>query len=322
MNGRTAPPFGPRRISPTSLNTIQLKRERTTTVKPTRGIDGIVRPKLQPSVRLAKSNERRLDKPAIVSTADPAANVSSQEASKVVTKKRPSRRNGRILRFSRSEALVFTAGMLFATGFIAIGFYMGISRPGVLAENATTAEHVEITDEHGNKSIVVVETDPGIDTEEVDINPPKPITPDMPARLRMPRLGINAPVRSLGLTRSGDLAAPNYTSQVGWFDQSLKPGSGGTVVMDGHYGIPAGKAVFGRFGELEHGDVFEVETGDGQVYQYAVDEIEIYPNGQVPMDKLIASDGVERLNLITCSGGWDGSQGTYDSRTIVYAVRI
>jgi LPXTG-site transpeptidase (sortase) family protein len=124
----------------------------------------------------------------------------------------------------------------------------------------------------------------------------------------------------LGTTKDGSLAVPNFFDQVGWYDKSSRPGSVGTVVLDGHYSNEYG-VVFKDLNKVNVGDEIKVIRGDGQTISYTVESKEDYSKDAVPMDKVVGSDGKERLSIITCNGAWINSQSTFSNRLVVYALR-
>ena len=216
------------------------------------------------------------------------------------------------------EFRIFAAGSLFAVALLSMGYYFGISRPLGSAEGPVAGGGtVVVTTPDGTE----VEVDAGVNGADVDSSPPVPVVGNVPKTLKIPSIRVNAPIRSLGMTSSGALAVPNYLWQVGWYDQSAKPGQSGTVVLDGHYNGPD-YAVFRDLNKLEVGSEIIVENGDGELFRYAVESKETYDSASVPMDRLVGSDGAERLNIITCNGTWQPAGRTFDKRMVIYAKRV
>lgn len=219
---------------------------------------------------------------------------------------------------SWQEFRIFTAGAMLAVGLLTLGYYLGISRPlGEASGGVKTSIPVQVVAPDGT----TVEVDSGISAKDVDTRPPVPVVGTVPKKLLIPSIYVNAPIRSLGTTSTGALAVPNYLWQVGWFDQSSRPGMPGTVVLDGHYNGPD-YAVFKDLHKLNQGDVIKLENGDGEIFTYAVEGKESFDKDSVAMNKLIASDGSERLNIITCIGDWQQSGETFSERLVIYAKRV
>lgn len=144
-----------------------------------------------------------------------------------------------------------------------------------------------------------------------------------PARLVIPKIGVNAHVQKVGIARSGNMAVPTNYTDVGWYRQGTIPGRIGSAVMDGHVDNGFGlSGVFGRLNELEEGDDIYVETENGDTYHFVVEESAMYTVEDVPLQKLFSRNDAARLNLVTCDGTWLADERMYDERYIVYAKLI
>ena len=153
------------------------------------------------------------------------------------------------------------------------------------------------------------------------------VSPDKPRFLSIEKLGIDrARVIELGTTVSGRMQTPYNIYDVGWYNASGKPGSGGTVLIDGHNGGPHVEGVFKHLPDLTKGDIILIERGDGKFFRYQVVENEEVPLSQADehMKKMMSSpvSGKESLSLITCTGDWSQVQGTYLSRQFIRAVLV
>ncbi len=153
------------------------------------------------------------------------------------------------------------------------------------------------------------------------------VAADRPRYLTIPKLSIyNARVLAMGVDSDGALSTPRNIHDVGWYVDSGKPGAGKTLVIDGHNGGPRVHGVFKDLPNLNQGDIIIVERGDGIKFNYEVRE-----NKQVALEnanKEMATamrspvKGTESITLITCSGEWSQTKGTFLSRQFVYAVLI
>jgi LPXTG-site transpeptidase (sortase) family protein len=187
-------------------------------------------------------------------------------------------------------------------------------------------------EKEGSERVVTTETED--EQEELDETVPTEeevreyiVEPDLPRYLSIPALGIsNARVLQVGVDNKGQVGTPRNVFDVGWYQASGKPGQGKTMLIDGHNGGPHVYGVFKNLPDLEAGDIIIVERGDGVVFKYSVVE-----NNEVPlsssdsyMAKALRSpeSGKESLTLISCSGEWSQSQGTYLSRQFVRAVLV
>lgn len=181
---------------------------------------------------------------------------------------------------------------------------------------------------------VVVETTVETATEElIEVAPEEEeireyvVAEDRPRYLRISKLNINnARILPMGVNAKRELDTPVNIFDVGWYDASGKPGSGGTLVIDGHNGGPHVHGVFKDLPSLVEGDIITVERGDGVVYNYSVVE-----NVSVLLedaDDYMATaaksprQGKESVTLISCTGEWSQKQQTYLSRQFVRAVLV
>ncbi|MBQ3309767.1 class F sortase [Candidatus Saccharibacteria bacterium] len=153
------------------------------------------------------------------------------------------------------------------------------------------------------------------------------VAPNKPRFLTIKKLGIDrARIVEVGLTNIGRLQTPVSIFDVGWYRSSAKPGTGGTMLLDGHNGGPTMEGVFKHLPDLTKGDIITIERGDGKFFRYAVAESEEVPLSEADanMAKMLTSPepGVESLSIITCTGVWSQVQQTYLSRQFVRAVLL
>lgn len=143
-----------------------------------------------------------------------------------------------------------------------------------------------------------------------------------PERVRIPKIKVDAPVRSLGLDKDGwlevpPLSRPNLT---GWYRLGPSPGQLGPAVIVGHVNSKTGPAVFARLNTLREGDAVEVERADGRVAVFTVDEVERVHKRRFPTARVYGNLPHAGLRLITCGGEFDPRSGSYDDNVIVYAT--
>ncbi|GAB7006677.1 hypothetical protein JCM18899A_41500 [Nocardioides sp. AN3] len=144
-----------------------------------------------------------------------------------------------------------------------------------------------------------------------------PWTPGAPRRLRLPTLGVTAPVvpvRAPGRT----LVPPPDSQTLGWWADGARPGQPrGRVLIAGHTVHGSATGALEHIGDLEIGDPVVVATETGRL-RYAVVRVLRFDKGMVARQaaSLFAQDGAPRLVLITCAD-WDGTR--FLSNTIVVA---
>lgn len=153
------------------------------------------------------------------------------------------------------------------------------------------------------------------------------VAPDRPRYLSIPALKItNAKIIPVGRTHAGAMGTPTNIFDTGWYTGSDKPGTGGTMIIDGHNGGPTKVGVFKYLPDLALGEIIVIERGDGQIFNYQIVENKAIPleEADAYMDAAFVSpeSGKESLTLITCSGVWDSGQSTYLSRQFIRAVLV
>ncbi|MFA6039455.1 MAG: class F sortase [Candidatus Peribacteraceae bacterium] len=140
----------------------------------------------------------------------------------------------------------------------------------------------------------------------------------VPARLTVPRLGINAPIETVGLTEEKVMASPSSPSAVSWYRFGAQPGEPGSAVIAGHLDSATGPAVFWRLKQLRAGDSMFVTDSNGGKKKFLVTGSERVEGTQAPLQRIFGDTGTRRLNLITCGGIWDTELRQYRERLVVY----
>lgn len=149
------------------------------------------------------------------------------------------------------------------------------------------------------------------------------VAPDMPRRISIPKIGVNARILAMGVKDDNQLMAPANIYDTGWYQQSAKPGQNGAMLIDGHVSGRTLKGVFSKLDQLGEGDRISVERGDGQLFSYKVVKTQSYPKDAVDMAAAITPviAGKQGLNLVTCAGTRENGTAGYSERLIVFAVR-
>jgi LPXTG-site transpeptidase (sortase) family protein len=144
----------------------------------------------------------------------------------------------------------------------------------------------------------------------------------IPARLKIPSIGVNAHVEQVGVKDDGSMGTPTAFGDVGWYAPGAKPGSEkGSAVIAGHVDNALTTAgVFEHLVQVKVGDYVVVEDAAGKSVIYKVISSQSYPANQAPLSQIFATDGAPQLVLITCTGNWVTSQKQFDERLVVVAV--
>jgi LPXTG-site transpeptidase (sortase) family protein len=142
----------------------------------------------------------------------------------------------------------------------------------------------------------------------------------LPARLKIPKIDIDAVVDYVGLNPEGNMDIPKGPTTVGWYQHGPRPGEKGSSVIDGHFGyknrIPA---VFDNLHTLQKGDKIYIEDETGKTITFVARELRTYGPNDDATDVFRSGDGKAHLNLITCQGTWNAAKKSYSTRLVVFA---
>lgn len=146
-------------------------------------------------------------------------------------------------------------------------------------------------------------------------------TPSDAELLIVPSIKLRSKVVPIALKTDGVLSPPADVKEVGWWDQSAKPGATqGQTLLTGHT-VHTGGGVMNRLGELDPGALVQIKTKNGTV-DYVATKVFVYTRAQLAKHKqeLFNQDRKDyRLVLVTCTG-WTGSE--YTSNIIVFADEL
>lgn len=139
-----------------------------------------------------------------------------------------------------------------------------------------------------------------------------------PETLHIPKLGLSAPIGSLGLNADGSVQVPSNTVETGWFRLGPTPGQIGSAVILGHVDSTQGPGVFFQLRTLAPGDQVNVDLTDGMTARFTVNSVAQYTKAQFPAQRVYGSHGSSALQLVTCGGAFDHQTGSYLSNVVVY----
>ena len=150
-------------------------------------------------------------------------------------------------------------------------------------------------------------------------------------RMIIEKLGIDAPVITMGVDANGIPQVPYNPSEVVWYNFSSKPGWGSNAVFAGHVdwtlnGQPV-TGVFYSIRNLAVGDIIEVKLEDGTDYKYKVVGTEAIPDKDPRAMEMMGPTPSDMVTLITCGGVFTREAGNpyggnYDHREFVRAELI
>jgi sortase (surface protein transpeptidase) len=143
-----------------------------------------------------------------------------------------------------------------------------------------------------------------------------------PRRLRIPAIGVDAPVDAMGLLPDRTVEVPADIDLVGWYDRLAQPGDPGVTVAVGHIDGREGPGVFVELEQLGPGDRVEMDRGDRETVVYEVVEVTSYPKDDFPTRAVFDDPRDEVLQLITCGGSFDTQARSYTENIVATAVPI
>jgi LPXTG-site transpeptidase (sortase) family protein len=126
--------------------------------------------------------------------------------------------------------------------------------------------------------------------------------------VRIPRIGVDAPVVPIQSNEDRVLNPPRDPSVVGWWSQGAAPGDPqGSALLVGHTVRNRDGGVFDKIRDLGRGDTIEVEGSDSTL-TYRVKSINVLTKEEVARnaEEIFSQTGAGRLVVITCDD-WDGS---------------
>ena len=142
-----------------------------------------------------------------------------------------------------------------------------------------------------------------------------------PRGVRIPRLGVDAPVLAVGHDTVGALIVPHSPMDVGWYQGGSVPGEPGVALLTSHVDTRTeGRGVFAGLVDLAEGDPVTVTAADGTEQQWTVTARTQHDKNDLPRE-LFARSGAPVLALVTCGGPFDREARSYRDNVIVWAER-
>ncbi len=210
-------------------------------------------------------------------------------------------------------ALLVVAGAALASLVLALA-------PTYRTDASATLGYADLASRRAVRDDIRGEPKPGSVLKGAPIVPPPVLYLAPIVRLRIPRIGVDAPVQVKNI-KNGQMENPDGAANVAWYDFTAKPGLGaGNAVFSGHVDyVNVGKAVFWDLKKLVNGDIVEVVLQDGVIVSYTVSASQSYDVATIPMDQVLNSTSTESVTLITCGGQF--SAGSYNERLVLRATR-
>lgn len=142
-----------------------------------------------------------------------------------------------------------------------------------------------------------------------------PVAP--PVRVRIPAIGVDSAIVSIGVDATGVLVPPATTDVTGWFGAGPAPGAVGPALLAGHVDSRTGPGVFFRLVDLRPGAEVTVDRADGTSVVFVVVSAARVAKAAFPTDLVYSPLPVAALRLITCGGTFDHAARSYRDNIIV-----
>jgi LPXTG-site transpeptidase (sortase) family protein len=150
------------------------------------------------------------------------------------------------------------------------------------------------------------------------------VAADAPRYIFIPEINVRAMVKPVGVTPDNHVQAPRNIFDVGWFEQSARPGENGASLMAGHVSSWTSPGVFQKLKTLRSGSIVTIERGDGTRVDYSVVKRVLYAANNVDMAAALKPIHSTRpgLNLITCAGKVIKGSNDFDQRIVVFTEQM
>lgn len=161
---------------------------------------------------------------------------------------------------------------------------------------------------------------PGAGRPGAEGPPPRPLPRSRPTSMRIPVLGVDAPVIGVRLDQGRQLETPPVDDPklIGWFEGGATPGESGLAVAVGHRDTRTGPAVFAALAQVKPGKRIEAGRADGRTAVYTVDRVKVYDKADFPSEEVYGQTRRPELRVITCGGLFSRRTG-YTSNVVVFA---
>jgi len=143
----------------------------------------------------------------------------------------------------------------------------------------------------------------------------------VPVRVRIPAIGVDSRLMSLGLQDDGTVEVPPQAFPAGWYSGAPTPGELGPAILVGHVHYEDSDGVFADLRRLRPGDEVVVRRKDGRSAVFRVTRVRHYAKDRFPTEKVYGNIDHAGLRLITC-GGHDLVSGRYEDNVIAFARLI
>lgn len=153
--------------------------------------------------------------------------------------------------------------------------------------------------------------------------PPELVRPGAGGSLRIPSLGINAPVDAVGLDGTA-MAVPNDPGRIGWLSSTARVSDlAGASVLAGHVSDAHDRpGALNRLGGIRLGAAITWKGPDGRRVRFRVVRIKLFPRNRGLPAAMFSAAVPHELNLVTCAERVGTANGGfhYTANLVVTAV--
>jgi len=142
--------------------------------------------------------------------------------------------------------------------------------------------------------------------------------PITPSRLRIPTIGVDAPIGAVGLRSDGSMDVPNNLWTSSWLASGPRPGQAGNAVIAAHRGVGT-PALFSHLENVQPGDRIYVSDAAGNELVYEVTRVASLDLSASTQVAVFGPSTAQQLVLITCFGRYMAGPRTYDHRLVVFS---
>ncbi|MFC0524487.1 sortase domain-bontaining protein [Pontibacillus salicampi] len=143
-----------------------------------------------------------------------------------------------------------------------------------------------------------------------------------PTSIEIPAIGVKTSIEHVGTLENGQMDVPKNTDNTAWYEEGPKPGAPGNSVIAGHVDDLTSPAVFYKLDQLKEGDQIIIKGKSGEKVTFAVQESNVYPRKDAPIDKIFGYSYRSMLNLITCTGEFNPATTERAERLVVSAKLV
>jgi LPXTG-site transpeptidase (sortase) family protein len=159
--------------------------------------------------------------------------------------------------------------------------------------------------------------------QEIQLPAVTPTAKGHPVRIKIPSIGVDAPVEGVLLASDGSMDVPKRPFETAWYERGPRPGEIGSATIAGHVDWSNGAdAVFTDLHKLEPGDTISVQNDFREETSFVVRERREFDAKEDAAEVFYSFDGKSYLNLVTCSGEWDAEKKAFAKRLVVFAEKV